>query len=304
MSGGGKRILKFLGIFVGIAAIGLGGFVLLQVKAFDDSLGKVYAVPVPDVQRSSDPVVLARGKHLAESIAGCTSNGCHGPDLAGGNPIVMGPLGQITGPNITPSGNAVAYTDGELARLIQHGIKKSGAGAVFMPAQDIGWLPDAEVAAIVSWLRTVPAVAKANGPIEIKPLMKVLDRMGAIVADPARRIDHTTREAVPAPEPTAAYGRFILRNCAGCHGDHYAGGPIPGAPPEIPVPLNLTPDETGLKGWTFADFEKAMRQAVRKNGKALDPFMPVECWKNMDDIELKALWEAVLALPPAKLGSR
>ena len=52
---------------------------------------------------------------------------------------------------------------------------------------------------------------------------------------------------------------------------------MPGAPPSLPIPLNLTPDATGLKDWTFDDFDKLMSTGIRKNGKQLDPFMPIEC---------------------------
>ena len=74
----------------------------------------------------------------------------------------------------------------------------------------------------------------------------------------------------------AAYGAYLVRGCTGCHGDGLSGGPIPGAPPSTPVPLNLTPHETGLAAWTYEDFDKLLTQGVRKSGKKLDPFMPVE----------------------------
>jgi hypothetical protein len=92
--------------------------------------------------------------------------------------------------------------------------------------------------------------------------------------------------------------------CAGCHGEHLSGGRIPGAPSSLPIPLNLTPDATGLRGWEFADFENVMRKATRKNGKPLDPFMPVDCWKNFDDTEMQALWSYLQTLPPTPFGQR
>jgi hypothetical protein len=173
-----------------------------------------------------------------------------------------------------------------------------------MPAQEISWLPQEDVVAVVPYLRSLPPVDRANQPMVVKALGKILDRQDKFVFDVARRIDHSKAENPPAPAPTAAYGAFMSRLCTGCHGEHLSGGPLPGAPPSIPTPLNLTPDESGLKDWTFEDFDKLMRTGARKNGKQLDPFLPVECWRNFDDVEMQALWAYLRTLAPAPFGGR
>ena len=298
------RYLKYALIGLAILALGFGGFVFAQVTTFNNSMAKVYEVPAPTLTAPTDAASLARGKHLAESIAACTSSGCHGADLAGGTTLEMGPLGRLTGPNLTPGKVASSYSDGELQRLIQQGIKKSGESVTFMPAQHFGWLPDEDTAAIIAYVRSVPSVDKPNGPVEITPLMKVLDRFDQVEADIARRIDHTARPTVPAPAPTAEYGRFIALQCTGCHGTHFSGGRIPGTPPEIPTPLNITLHETGIKDWSFADFERLLKTGIRKNGKKLHPFMPLENVSQFDDIEIKATWAALQAVPPRPFGER
>jgi hypothetical protein len=173
-----------------------------------------------------------------------------------------------------------------------------------MPVQDIAWLPQDDVVAIVSYLRTVPPVDRENKAIVVRTLGKILDRQDKLIFDVARRIDHTKAETPPAPAPTAEYGAFLSRLCTGCHGDHLSGGPLPGAPSSIPTPLNLTPDASGLKDWSFDDFDRLMRTGVRKNGKQLDPFMPLECLRNFDDVEMHALWAYLRTLPPTVLGRR
>src|SRR5579883_2483690 len=204
-----KRILKrvALGLLVVLVVVlGAGGvFVATQASAFDASMDKVYDVPLPNVTRSTDEAVIARGKHLAESVAGCAIRDCHGIDLGGGRTVEAGPLMTFTGPNITSGGLGAAYSDAELARIIRHGIKKDGRSVRFMPAQDIAWLPEGDVVAIVSYVRTLPALDKPNGPVVMKTLGKVLDRRDQVVLDVARRIDHTKNEVVPAPAPTADY---------------------------------------------------------------------------------------------------
>jgi cytochrome c len=299
-----KRVLKVLGLVLLACGLILGVFVYLQCSKFDASMDKVYDVPLPNVTRSTDAAVIARGDHLVHSIAGCASDLCHGGDLAGGKPIEMGPVATMTGPNITPDSLGAAYSDGEFARLIKHGLKKDGRSVRFMPVQDIAWLPETDVVAIVSYLRTVKPGDRPNGLTVVKTLGKVLDRQEQLVMDVARHIDHGKTEPVPAPEPTAAYGGYITRLCSGCHGEHLSGGPIPGAPSSFATPLNLTPDATGLREWSFADFDRLMRTGVRKNGKQLDTLMPIESWKNFDDTEMHAVWAYLQTLPARPFGGR
>jgi mono/diheme cytochrome c family protein len=299
-----KRVLKAVGVTVLLIGLGLGAFVYISCAKFDSSMEKVYDVPVATLAASTDPTIVARGNHLVHSVAGCASDLCHGADLGGGKPIEMGPVATLCGPNITPANLGAAYSDGEFARLIKHGIKRDGRSVRFMPVQELNWLPESDVVAIISYLRTVAPVDRANGASDVRTLGKVLDRQEKLPIDVARHVDHAKTEAVPAPAPTAAYGAFLIRSCSGCHGEGLSGGPIPGAPSSFAIPLNLTPDETGLKDWQFSDFETVLRQGRRKNGKTLDSLMPIESWKNFDDVEMHALWEYLRTVPPTSFGHR
>jgi mono/diheme cytochrome c family protein len=299
-----KRVLKWIAVVAVVVLVGVGGFVSYSAWAFGKSMARVYDLPPPTVTRSADPAVIARGKHVVESIGGCASGDCHGADLAGGKPIVMGPLGTITAPNITPGGHGGEYSDGEMARLILHGIKRDGKSLRFMPSQELNWLPDDDVLAVISYLRTVPPVAKPDGKIEIGLLAKVLDRRGMVTIDVARVIDHSKRATAPTPAPTAVYGAFLSKSCMGCHGEHLAGGPIPGAPSSIPVPKNITLHDTGIKGWSFADFDRVLMQGIKKDGNKVDAFMPIDSFSKMNDVERRALWAYVESLPPQPFGAR
>ncbi len=299
-----KGVLKVAGAVLVLALLGVTTYVMVQVSRFDASIDKVYGVPLPIVALSTDPAVIARGKHVADSLGACTSSKCHGKDLGGGEAFDMGPVMAVAGPNISTGGLGIAYSDGELARLIRRGLKKDGRSVRFMPAQDFSWLPDADVFALVSYIRAAPAVDRSNGSTVVHTLGKILDRRGDFVMDVARHIVEHPLAVAPPAAPTAEYGAFVAHLCEGCHGDHLSGGPLPGAPPSIPVPLNLTPDASGLKDWTFDDFDRLMRTAVRKSGKPLDPFMPVEAWRNFDDVEMHALWAYLRTVEPVAFGNR
>ena len=115
---------------------------------------------------------------------------------------------------------------------------------------------------------------------------------------------HAPRETAPEPAPDAAYGSFVAKLCEGCHGRSFAGGPIPGAPPSMPVPSNLTPHETGLAAWTKADFYRVLDEGINKDGKQLDPMMPVATLRAMNETEREALWAFLQTLPPRPFGDR
>jgi hypothetical protein len=299
-----KRVGVLLVALLGVGAAGGGGFVFAKTSAFDASMEKTYDIPVPTVTRSTDPVVLERGKHLVESLAACNGKDCHGADLAGGHTIAMGPVATLTGPNITPSGLLSVYKDADLFRLVRHGVKLDGRSVRFMPVQDFGWLPDADVVAMISYLRTVPAVDRPNGPTSIGTLGKVLDRTEKLPLDVARHIPHDKLDLAPPPSESKEYGRYVGKLCTGCHGEQLSGGPIPGAPSDFAVPLNLTPDATGLRGWTFEDLDKLLTVGVRKNGAKMDPLMPTENFGKMNDTEKKALYAYLMSLPPRPFGGR
>ncbi|HEY8072622.1 MAG TPA: c-type cytochrome [Labilithrix sp.] len=300
-----KRVVLVILAVAVVVAASFAIFAYVQVRNFDASMAKVYDVPPLAITISTDEAVLARGKHLVESVAPCATRDCHGSDLAGGTNIDVGPIGNFCGPNISAGGLGATYTDGELARLVRHGVKKDGRSVRFMPAHEFGFLPDSDLTAAISYLRTMPPVDRPNALMTIKWFGKFIDRMDGIPLDIARRIDHEHPEVwTGPPEPTAKYGRLLARSCTGCHGKKFSGGPIPGAPASMPKPLNLTPHETGLKDWTFDDFDKLLSTGVRKNGSALNPFMPLDAIGRLDPIERRALWEYLRTLPPVPLGNR
>lgn len=279
-------------------------YVAGTVWRFERSLAKVHEIPLPALAASNDPAAIERGRHLSVTVGGCASGDCHGSDLGGGDGIVAGPVGTFFGPNLTPGSFAASASDGELARLLLHGVKRDGRTVRMMPVHEINWLPDEDVVALLSFLRSVPAVAKPDGKTTVGLLGKMLDRHDLFVIDIARRIDHTKRETAPAPAPTALYGAYLARVCMGCHGEGYSGGKIPGAPAELPIPTNLTPHPTGLAAWTFADFERMGATGLRPDGTKLHPMMPVAAIDAMNETEKRALWEFLRSLPAKPFGGR
>ena len=299
-----RKVAKWLGIALGAVVLLVAGFVGVSLASFSRSMSQVYEVPPPPIERSTDPAVIERGRHLAESVGGCAAGDCHGSDLGGGTPIDAGPLGTFAAPNITTGGLGAQYTDAEIARVVRNGVNREGRSVRFMPSQEFSWFPDEDLVAIVSYVRSMPAVNRPSGEVKPGVLGRVLDRRDMVVLDVARRIDHENRPTVPEPAPTPQYGAFLARSCYGCHGEGLSGGKIPGAPPSMAVPLNLTPHETGLAGWSYEDFVNMLATGKSKDGRALDPMMPFAGLAKMDDTEKRALWAYLQSLPPTPFGNR
>lgn len=296
----GSRSLRIiLGLLLSVLAFATA-FALINVVLFDRSTSKVYDIPLPSVAASNDPAVIARGRHLVDSLGKCRQ--CHGESLAAGEDVAHGPFGVSRGGNLTSGKHGIEYSDAELARLIKHGVKRDGRTVLYMPSNETAWWPMDDVIALISYLRTVPRADGQPGIVEFGLLAKIFDRLGLIELDIARHINHEREETPPAPAPTAEYGAYIARLCTRCHGEQLSGGPLPGAPPSFAVPSNLTPHPSGLVDWTFEDFDKLLTQGIRKNGEPLDPFMSLGAVSKLDDTEKRALWAHLRSLPPRELG--
>lgn len=300
-----KKVLLGLAAVLGVVLVGGAAYAMFQASAFDASLEKVYAIAPPEIHAVDDPAVIQRGKHIAESLGGCVA--CHGDDLGGRPGEDMGPIGSVPAPNLTSGKGGVAsqYTDGQFARVIRHGIKASGKSLVFMPSQDISWFPDDDLVALASYLRSLPPVDRTPGSPRVGLLGKVLDRMDVIPLDVARRIDHSAPRPKTMPaEPTAEYGAKLALSCSGCHGATFSGGPIPGAPADLPTPANITPHDTGIASMTEAQWNRLLDEGVKRDGKQLNPFMPIAMLKAMNPTERLALWKYLRSLPPKPFGGR
>ncbi|WP_085713022.1 MULTISPECIES: cytochrome c [unclassified Pseudomonas] len=91
-------------------------------------------------------------------------------------------------------------------------------------------------------------------------------------------------------------GEYLARagDCVACHtakdGKPFAGG----LPMETPIgtiySTNITPDNTGLGGYGFEEFDQAVRHGVAKNGSTLYPAMPYPSYARVSQDDMQALY--------------
>jgi cytochrome c553 len=189
-----------------------------------------------------------------------------------------------------------------MERAVRHGLGADGRLLLYMPTTDFSGLSDTDVADLMAYVSTRPAVDREIPPPVAGPLMRVLFLLDKAPLVYALKVDHhATHVDAVAAAPTVDYGHYVAHACMGCHGDNFSGGHVPGTPPDFPDAANITPG--GIGKWTKADFVTAMRQGKRPDGRTLNTFMPWKAFATMTDTEIDALWAFLQTLPAATTGT-
>lgn len=286
-----KRILKVIGVLFGVLVLAVAGLVGWGYAGIAGKMKKTYDIPPVKLSRPASTGNVARGRYLTTVRMTCVE--CHGDDLAGGTVIEDPMAGNLYGRNITPF-KLKDWTDGEIARVMKHGLDRNGHALRIMPAEDYQHMSETDMIDIIAYLRTVPAVAKPDRDSNVGPLMAVLISAGQVAQGfPAESVDHDRPFPPPVREAvTVEFGRYIYNNtCVGCHRPDHKGGKIKGTPPDWFPAANLTQD--ALAGWTEADFIKTLKTGVNPSGSALRNPMTLilKYTPKFSDTELKALWK-------------
>ena len=283
-------------ISAGVLAFGLAGFARLNAR---------HANPAADIQVARAPEQIARGEQLAHTCVSCHTANNELP-LAGvnfGAKFGMPPMGTLYAPNLTPSGNIQGWTDGELIRAIREGVHQNGRSLLIMPADSFRNLSDADVQALVAYIRSQPP---SGGPTPDNQL----NVLGALFVGPLGWLTAQPPVGqVTAPQPgTPGYGKYMVDiiGCRGCHGDQLEGKAETGAPGPPPGP-NLTQI---VPGWTEEQFMTFFNTGVRPDGSPVptltlpsgytEPQMPwITVRASTTDAELHDIYTYRHSLPPA-----
>jgi len=109
----------------------------------------------------------------------------------------------------------------------------------------------------------------------------------------------TTTTAAPAAttDPVLEHGRYLARagDCVSCHtapGKPAFGGGLPMKTPfGTIVSTNISPDpEAGIGAYTEAEFARALREGIAKDGHRLYPAMPYTSFARVNDEDMHALF--------------
>jgi mono/diheme cytochrome c family protein len=287
---------KVIGIAVGIIAILLVAIGSIYFVV-DSKLNQTYMIPVEGFEIPSDPESIARGEHLVKVLAGCED--CHGADL-GGMQFFDDPLsGRIASKNLTSGKGGIGsiYSDADWVRAIRHGVGSDSKPLVEIPSNIYYNISDADLAAMIAYLKSIPPVDNQLPPDSVGPLTRVFILLEPSLL-PAQVIDHQApRPPSPAPEVSLEYGSYLAVACTVCHGENLSGGLGAGSG------LNLT-SGGDLANWTEEDFIETLRTGYTPSGKLLDgELMPWGRIGQLSDDEIKAIWLYLKSIPSVESAS-
>src|SRR5712692_7118478 len=296
------RAIGLLGAGV-VLVIGLAWASVLWVS--DRRLNQRVDVPREKIDVPTDITAIQRGQHLASAVAACVD--CHGANLAGKIFVDDPALGRIVSPNLTRgrAGIGSTFTDADFVRAIRHGVDPSGRQLLIMPSDDYNHFSDADLGAIIGYVRSLPAIETALPSNELRPIGRLLFAIGQLSLQPVAGLDHfAPRPPAPAAGVTVEYGKYLADSagCPSCHGSGFSGGRVPSAPPNAVQAANIT--VAGLGAWSEAEFIRAMRTGMRPDGRVLNTAMPWPYYAQMTDDELRALWRFLQAVPATPTGNR
>jgi len=243
-----------------------------------------------------------RGALLVRSVALC--GGCHTP--SGGAELSGNPQfknGTLPAPNLTPDKTGLGdWTDEQIINAFRNGIDDEGRHLdAAMPYWLFHNMSDADAQAIVAFLRSLPPTSASVG--EANPDATPVTPL-APTAFPASSL-----QATDADYAAAQQGKYLLSGvaqCVRCHSPSAAGLPAPsffsGVAPSNGTQIfapNITPDASGISGWTAADVATALKAGTNKAGMALCGSMPAgsKGYGGLSDADAHAIGVYLTTIP-------
>ncbi len=288
-----KRLLKWIGIIIG----GLLGLIILLLIGTSvvsaNRLNRTYEVTTDfNLDIPDDAERITEGERRYAIMCA----GCHGDKVAG-EPFSEDALfEQIYSANLTAGegGLGNVYNDEDFARAIWYGVKADGSPTLGMPVELNRAVNVTDMENLIANIRSVPPVDSDTPERKPGPLLGVMHVANLFPLVTAELVD---MDAAPPgaidPEDTLAFGEYLAVFCTTCHSVDFAGMEMMGESSP-----NITPHETGIGGWTEADFIRTVRQGQRPDGATLSDDMPWKEFSNFTETEVHAIWTYLQSVEP------
>ncbi len=267
----------------------------------------------PGYAQASDDLRI-RGRYVFALAGGC---GCHtaegGTVNAGGRPLTT-PYGTFYGTNITPDidHGIGAWSDQQIIDAIRQGVRPDGSiMSPVMPYPALSGMSDADVNALVAYLRSLAPVAQANQPHQLwVPFAGMAMKVWRwLFFEPVQAPANPPQSGVER----GAYISQHLAHCQECHSPrswtgtldpsrHMAGNPD-GIDGEIAP--NITPDvKTGIGDWSEGEIVTLLRSGFLPGFDNVQGLMalviegvPEGGYKDMTDADAQAVARYFKSIP-------
>lgn len=118
-----------------------------------------------------------------------------------------------------------------------------------------------------------------------------------LMRTPASAFDNDVATKSAFPPELIRKGEYVARlsDCVACHSTPdsppFSGGLAMATPVGKIYTTNITPDKnTGIGNYTLADFDRAVRHGVARDGHRLYPAMPFPSYQKLSDNDVEALY--------------
>jgi mono/diheme cytochrome c family protein len=277
---------------IGVAStVVVAAAAVFALAAFGDrKLERHVEIAAVEVPFATDAASVERGGYLFRS-RGCAD--CHGAEGTGKVVVENGASMLIRAPNITagPGGVTAAYRPVDWVRSIRHGVRPDGRPLIVMPSEEYNRFTDADLAAVVAYVRQLPPKAGEAATIRLPLPVRALYAVG-VFKDASEKIDHRLPPSQPVADGVnAAHGAYVAQGCTGCHRADLSGGKIAGAPPEWPAAARLAPGASSVMGRypDAASFAAMLKTGKRPDGSAVSPVMPFAALRELNEVDVRAL---------------
>lgn len=216
------------------------------------------AAPQFEAAGTGPDAQLAHGERMAR-VLGCM--GCHGDDLTGGPWIEEPAIAVLFTSNLTRA--LPGYSDAQLEQTLREGTRPDGSDLWEMPSSLFTQLNDADMGALIAWLRTVPPAGEAHPRMVLGPVGRQMIEAGQV--KPSAQYVREEREQGPtALDGSHDWARYMVRaTCAECHGMNLEGGPPP-APGAA-----ARPDLVIAGAYSRDEFRQLLRTGAATGGRQL-----------------------------------
>jgi mono/diheme cytochrome c family protein len=143
---------------------------------------------------------------------------------------------------------------------------------------------------LIAYLRSAPPIDTDYPAASYGPMLRVMHAANLFPLVAAEKIDGgQPPPGIVSPDDTLAYGAYLAVYCTACHGPDFAGIAIAETPSLWPA----------ITTWTGTEFEQAMTQGVRPDGRQMDPeMMPWPSFNLYTEAERHAIWAYLQSLEP------
>jgi mono/diheme cytochrome c family protein len=310
----GRVALRLAALLAGIALAATAVLSAIAARRLDHR----FRAPMPAIARAASPDEVARGARLYRTAcATCHTQPGSAHSCGAVIPNFPTTFGTIVSSNLTrdPARGIGARSDGEVARLLRHGVMPDGRYSRTMPRARL--LGDEDIAALLGFLRSDDPLFAPCAQEAPAAHLSLLGRIALALFGPKPPAGDGDFDPAPVPvpprAPNAAYGRYLataIYGCVGCHTDGLdeveaklaspnllAGGlELPDPRGDRVLSTNLTPDPTGIRQWTLAQFDSALTTGIAPDGTAIRSPMPI--LRFTDAVETEAIFRYLQSVAP------